>query len=161
MSVAASTAVTAAATATAAAMVAGARLTGAASPMPTTDVAAVMASPQWMKAGSDGEAEELNEIDMHSVEPEGKSGVPQMGNQNSGNMHAGKNAVEGDTSTQNFPCLRGEDMQTNVDAAKNKMKEVLQTLGLTHTEQEAIHVNDSQADSRASVERADDIGSGQ
>ena len=58
MLLSASTIAASAATATAAAMVAGARFTSAASPIPTTNVAAVMASPQWLAAGSDVEIEE-------------------------------------------------------------------------------------------------------
>ena len=113
-------------------MVAGATTTAAiinaVSPMPVDSVAAVMASPAWAAAGSDAELEEVD-IDYNSV---GKSGV----SHNAGNVHAGKKGAEGDTApTFIQPYLRGEDMQMNVDAAKSKMKEALQTLGLTHTEQ--------------------------
>ena len=125
-----STAATAAATAatTAAAMVAGAWFAGAASPIPTTSVAAVMASPQWMAAGSEVEIEE-QEIE----EP----GNAQSDDRNLGEMHAGKRGTDGDNPVQNFaqPYLGGKDTQVDVDAAKNKIKEALQTLGLTHTEQ--------------------------
>ena len=131
----AATATTAAA-ATAAVMVAGARLAGAVSPMPTSNVAAVMSSPQWLAAGSDGEAEELVKQGEHDNEPEGTSGTGAK-ERNLGDMHAGKGADRGKAApTFVRPYLREEDTQLSesVDAAKTKMKEALQSLGLTNTE---------------------------